>query len=131
MAVRLTRAGVALTVGIIILTGMIVGGLFILKNSGEQARREDAIEVAQQNLEKQSDNDTALNEGTPDKEPEADKSGDAGNETAPEEAPVTGTSPAPGALPQTGTGDTILALLAVAALAYAGASYYRSRHAAL
>ena len=53
MAVRITQAGVALTVGIIIVTGLIIGGFFWVKTAGEQARRDDAIKIAEQNLEKQ------------------------------------------------------------------------------
>lgn len=122
MAVRLTRAGVALTVGIIVLTGLIIGGLFWVKNSGDQARREDAIEIAEQNLEQQSNEEVSLNDGAAEEE-----QGDGGNETAPESTPETSTAPAPEALPATGAGDSLFALFIIAALAYAGTAYYRSR----
>ena len=42
MAVRITRAGVALTVGIIVVTGLIIGGLFWIRGAGQQAVDEGA-----------------------------------------------------------------------------------------
>ena len=59
MAVRITRAGVGLTIGIIILGLAVLGGLYLVKQRGEEARRDQAIQIAQQNLESQSNNGTA------------------------------------------------------------------------
>lgn len=63
MAVRITRAGVALTVGIIILTGLLIGGLLWVRHSGEQARRAEAVKIAEQQLQEQSNQDVSLNDG--------------------------------------------------------------------
>ncbi len=53
----------ALTVGIIVVTGLIIGGLFWIRGAGEQARQSEATKIAQQQLEEESRNDVALNEG--------------------------------------------------------------------
>lgn len=63
MAVRITGAGVALTVGIIVVTGLIIGGLFYARQSGEQARRNEATQIAKENQEQKEGEDVALNEG--------------------------------------------------------------------
>lgn len=128
MAVRITRAGVALTVGIILLTGLIVGGLLWAKNSGEQARREEALQIAEQNLEEQSRQDVALNEGDEDKQ-EAGEQGSSqqqGGSAAPA-IPGTGRDTATvETLPETGASDGLVVLLA-GILTYAGVALYRSR----
>lgn len=136
MAIRITQSGVALTVGIIVLTGLIIGGFFIVKNSGEQARREDAIKVAEQNLQEQSNNGVALNENsdsvtnestettedTPAKEETATES------TTPSTQPDTSSSTqATNELPQTGPVDQLVNLLAVTLLTFSGVSYVASQ----
>ncbi|MGH7218230.1 MAG: LPXTG cell wall anchor domain-containing protein [Candidatus Microsaccharimonas sp.] len=131
----MTRSGVALTVGIIILTGLIIGGLFIVKGQGEQARRDEAVKIAEKNLEDRSNEEVALNEGEEENSNESTTSGDNGEAT---EVPQTGTSNNSEStesgvtaeeLPQTGTGDT-LAVVGAGALTFAGVAYIRSRKVA-
>lgn len=130
MAVRITRAGVALTVGIILLTGLIIGGLLWAKSSGEQARREEALQIAEQNLEEQSRQDVALNEGDADaddeKPAEAGTSGQGSGEAAPTIPNGGQGSSSVETLPETGSNDGLVALLA-GILTYAGVALYRSR----
>lgn len=137
MAVRITRSGVALTVGIIILTGLIIGGLFLVKGQGEQARRDEAVKIAEKNLEERSNEEVALNEGEEENNGEStanDESNGATNGEA-TEVPQAGTSDTPEStesgvtaeeLPQTGTGDS-LAVVGAGALTFAGVAYLRSR----
>ncbi len=150
MAVHVTRAGVALTVGIILVTGLIVGGLLWVKNSGEQARRNDAIKVAEQNLQKNSDQGVALNKGD-------EKSGDtssgqqsgngsqsgnqSGQATTNQSAGSNQQSQQQGGsnsgqsstteLPQTGPSDNLMTFIVIALVTFAGVSYWRSRRSLL
>lgn len=144
MAVRITQAGVALTVGIIIVTGLIIGGFFWVKTAGEQARRDDAIKIAEQNLEKQSDKDIALNDGeASDKdanestkdEATSSENGTKTENTAGEDAADENTvnqgenaaeQPAT-ELPRTGPADQLMALLVTGLLTFSVASYLSSR----
>lgn len=137
MAVRITRAGVGLTVGIIVLALVVLGGLYLAKERGEQARRADAIEVAQQNLDAQSGTDTI----TPSVDGNTEESGTKNEEstesttnseastnqegTATEEST---TEQSPNELPQTGASETA-AIIAVALLTFASVSYIASRRA--
>lgn len=128
MAVRITRAGVALTVGIIVLTGIIVGGLLWAKEAGEQARREEAIKVAEQRLEEQSRDEVARDDS--DKTtPEAEQApGDEhANHDTPGQTPQTGADQsAVDTLPETGANDG-LAILVAAITTYSVVAYLRSR----
>ena len=124
MAVRITRAGVGLTVGIIILALVVVGGLLLVKERGEQARREDAIEIAQQNLESQSQEDPALT--PPAEEQPTDEGTDGSIATDGETANGATDEASPEELPQTGPADT-MAILVVAMLTFASVSYIVSR----
>ena len=141
MAVRITRAGVALTVGIIVLTGLLIGGLFWVRESGEQARRDEAVKIAEEKLEEQSGNDVALNEG--DEGSEATNEATEGNteqqpadestsEETGQDIPATGVDEPEQAdeLPQTGVAD-VAPFMALGLLTFAGVSYYRSRRVLL
>ena len=75
MAVYTKRTGLALTVGIIILSLVALGGLYLVKNQGEQARREEAVKVAEERLKAESEQEVALENG-------------AANESATEEVVV-------------------------------------------
>lgn len=125
MAVRVTRSGVALTVGIIIIGLLVLGGLYVVKQRGEQARREDAIQVAQENLESQSSQNGALNPGT-DSSDTATTPRDDGDRS--QQMPTGGNSNAatPGELPATGPTE-VASLFAVALLSFSMVAYAQSR----
>ena len=139
MAVRVTRAGVGLTIGIIILGLIVLGGLYLAKQRGEQARRDDAIEVAQETLEAQSevegitpsidgDAETQPSEEQQSSEETATENGTANEEATQTDDATDDDQVAVNELPATGAGETS-ALLAVAALSFAGVSYAASRRA--
>ena len=142
MAVRITRAGVALTVGIIVLTGLIIGGLFWVRQSGEQARRDEATKIAEQNLEEQSGNDVALNDDSKkndDNDKSKDESSSSSNDTSSttknesessstsESSNASSSSQSASELPQTGPAETGVAVIALGATTFAAVAYYRSR----
>lgn len=140
MAVRITRSGLGLTVGIIVLALVVLGGLYLVKERGEQARREESLKVAQQNLESQSQGESAVpstdgnNEtsGTSTEEstdgPEA--TGDSSETAGEGSSEVATTETSPNELPQTGPNDAA-ALLAISMLTFATVSYVASRRALL
>jgi len=134
MAVQLTRAGVALTVGIIVVTGLIAGGLLFVKHSGEQARHEEAVKIAEQNLEAQSNKEVALNNGKSDESDDkpSDKQTDKGSSKPANEAAGGSADGSVAAtvdeLPQTGASD-VSALLVIGAITYAAVLYGQSKRA--
>jgi FtsZ-interacting cell division protein ZipA len=128
MAIRqVTRAGVGLVVGIIILGLLVFGGLWLVRERGEQARREEAINIADQQLQQESGQDVALetnNEAT-----EAPAQSEATQGSGQPESPVTTTQPAAGPaatseLPQTGPETS---LIGIGLLSFAAVSFARSR----
>lgn len=104
MAVHITRTGVALTVGVIILGLAALGGLYAVKQHGEQARRDEAIAIAQQQLESESRQEVALNDGedSTKTQPAQDEQSNGGERS----------SDSTSELPQTGAGSAWTILLA-------------------
>lgn len=149
MAIRVTRAGMGLAVGIIILAGVLFGGLWLVKERGEQARRDEAVKVAEQNLEKQSNNQVAAQNDTKDEQNKDEQSTGTSDQSttqgATEQTDTTSTEEATGSsvanetsttgsasvateLPQTGPVESsLLTAIAIAAVTFAGVSYWRSR----
>lgn len=124
----MTRSGVALTVGIIIIGLLVLGGLYIVKQRGEQARREDAIEVAQQNLQENSQNG-ALTPGNNSAESNGNSDqSQAENNNQTEQMPSGGNGNAttPSELPATGPVE-VMPLLAIALLSFSAVAYVQSR----
>ena len=111
---RITRAGVALVLGIILLVGILWGVLYFAKERGEQARREEAIAIAEQQLTDESNGEIAIEveEAAEQPKPEQESSTAGGGASE---------------LPQTGPADTFVALFAIVALTVASASYVQSR----
>jgi FtsZ-interacting cell division protein ZipA len=130
MAIRqVTRAGVGLVVGIIILGALVLGGMWLVRERGEQARREEAITIADQQLRAESDQDIAI-------APPEDKNNDApakpeestttGQTESSNDSPVTATPPAAATeLPQTGPGA--ISIVGIGLLSFAVASFLHSR----
>lgn len=145
MAIRITQAGVALTVGIIGVIALIIGGLFYVKQNGEQARRQEAIEIAERTLQSQSESKSGDQSKGDDNADSRDTNPDAKDTNGTKDAsgtkdtqgtrdtqgtPGAGEStPTPGALPETGPGEAIASLVAIGALTYAVAAFWRSRAA--
>ena len=116
MAIRVTRTGVVLAVGILIGAVILFGLLQIVRDRGEQARREEAIAIAEENLKTESEQGIAI---------------EVKDEPSTEGA-ATESSPASGAeavatneLPQ--TGPEVGALVVVGFVTFALISYWRSR----
>jgi hypothetical protein len=109
---RITRAGIVFIGGIIVLAALIWGGIWLVRERGEQARRDEAVKVAQENLEEQSG--TITETVTNDEEEQTEASTQTPQPSAPAaELPA--------------TGGSFGALVAITALALAGAYYASSR----
>ena len=148
MAVRITRTGLGLTVGIIVLALVVLGGLYLAKERGEQARRADALEVAQQTLDAQSgtgaltpsiDGETeqsgtategsgAANGSTEESTAGSNGTGQSATSQAEQDTKPAGNTAqsSPSQLPQTGPVEGA-SIIAAALLAFSVASYTTSR----
>lgn len=153
--VRFTRTGVALAVGIIILTIALIAGLLYVKDRGEQARNQETLKVAEENLKSQANQDVALNSSNEEntqnenkdetKDESKDQSSTEGQETQETEDQTAdgaaGTNGTTGSadssntdgsvaaeLPQTGAADSLW-ILALGAVAFASVSFIRSKRA--
>ena len=146
MAIRITRPGILVAVSIIVMAGALIGGLLWAKHAGEQARRADAVKVAEERLKSESDRDVALNEGgkgsKSTSEGGSQGSGDTkqGSEQNSEQKDSTGSAdssqlPGTGAnngavqvgeLPQTGAGEFLASLVGLWFVVFAAVSYVRS-----
>lgn len=119
---QITRAGVVFVVGIIILIGLVFGGVWMVRERGEQARRQEAAKIAQQNLEEQSETDPSTQTGT-------NTGAVAVSEpTDPDTQTTTSTPPASNVLPETGA--DVSQIVSVTLVTLAVAYYVTSRRAA-
>lgn len=109
---RITRQGVVIFVGIILLGVAVTYGAGFLQERGEQVRREEAVRQAEEALAKQTEEAVEVSANTDE-------------QSGPEEVPVTGNSDA---LPHTGAGD-IYPIIVVIALTVAASYYVSSRRA--
>lgn len=125
---RLTRMGVFFAIGIVVLAGLVTGGIFLVRNHGEQVRRDEAVKIAEQNLKDQSDTSTKPVAVTDD----SNKAANSGANTAADPSTNAATtspdsSAAPAALPQTGIDGGRVLIVSILALSVA--FYVASRHA--
>lgn len=131
MAIRITRAGVGLTIGIILLGLVVLGGLYFVKQRGEVARRDQALEIAQQNLESQSQN--GANTLSPDEnnssstdENSSNGSSNGSSSTNSDDQASTNTPTPNSELPQTGPSD-VAPVLILGLLTFMSVSFLASR----
>lgn len=134
MAIRnVTRAGVGLVVGIIILGVLVWGGLSIVRDRGEQARQAEAIKIADEQLKTESEKGVALN---PDKDKDSNPktesqngisgSGSQGStSTAQPGGSTSGSASNAAELPK--TGPEAASIVALGLLTFATLSFVRSR----
>ncbi len=151
MAVQMTRAGVMLTIGIIILSLAALGGLYFVKQQGDAARREEAVKIANEKLAAESNQEVAITgddtatEGDTSTEStttaETDKAteggaaagggattGTSGNATGTDSLSQSGVTATE--LPQTGPAQNLATVLVLGALTFTGVTYLRSRKTA-
>ncbi len=118
---RVTRAGVGLVVGIIILAALVFAGLWFVRERGEQTRRDEAINIAEQQLQDMADDEVAIDVDESESTTET--------ETAPSDSETRGATtdnaPAATELPQ--TGPEVTPILAAGILTFAAVSFARSR----
>lgn len=108
---QITRTGIVFIVGIIVLAGLVFGGIWLVRDRGEQVRRQEEVKVAEQNLEEQSKTPVAAEAES--KSTEAPQA-----ETATDTATTTTSA---GELPETGAETMPIIVLALVSLA---AGYY-------
>jgi len=118
---RLTRTGILFVIGIVVLTGLVFAGIMFVRERGEQARRQEAVKIAEQNLESQSD--PATNPVAVEGEASA-----PGQVTETDEATtMVASTQTTEQLPQ--TGPELYSIVIVTLLAMTGAFYATSRRA--
>ena len=113
---RLTRRGVLFVAGIIVLAGLVFGGIYFVRERAEQARRAEAVKIAEQNLQDQSEGtgQSATETHPPAEETKDDQKESSGSST--DELPATGAE--------------LNHVVIITMLSLAGAFYVTSRRAA-
>ncbi len=128
---RVTRVGILFVIGVIVLGGLVVGGIYLAKHRGEQVRRDQAIAIAEKNLTSQSamtpSTTAAPSTESSDKSPAATHVGTAAT-GASASGSVASTGSAAAQLPQTGF-DGVGRLVIVTILSLSVAFYVASRRA--
>jgi len=128
---RITRAGILFIVGVLVLGGLVTGAIFLVKNHGEAVRRDQAVQIAEQNLKNESE--AASDPSTPaegtDGAEEVIPGGPEEETGATDTTTIAATGNTAEALPQTGPGDAS-SIAIVAILALSVAFYVASRRAA-
>ena len=136
MAVYTKRTGLALTVGIIILSLVALGGLYLVKNQGEQARREEAVKVAEERLKAESEQEVALENGAANESVTEEVVVEEESQAGSEQSAGSGTGAGQGnggnvaaaeELPQTGSSE-VLTAVALGVLTFSVATYAVSRN---
>ena len=122
---RLTRTGILFVIGVVVLAGLVFGGIVLVRQRGEQVRRDEAVKVAEQNLKEQSEVATVPADESSASESEAEAA--AAQEAAENAAGSNAAASATGQLPETGPADDFGRIIAVTILATSVAFYVSSR----
>jgi len=116
--VRVTRAGIIFIIVAIVLAIVVFASVSFVKQRGEQVRRDEAVDIAQQNLENEAQTPIAIAED-----------GESIETTSPpaEESASATSGSNTGELPQ--TGPELINVIVIALLAGAATYYVASRRA--
>jgi len=128
---RLTRTGILFVVGVVVLAALVFGGIVLVRQRGDQVRRDEAVKVAEQNLKNDSGVAVApgaesndANKATADTNTNADTSANTGTASTNSSA---ATAPSADQLPKTGPADDFGRIISVTILASSVAFYVASR----
>lgn len=116
---RITRAGIIFIIVAVALAALVFGGLYVAQQRGEQVRRDEAAEIARQNLENDSNKPVVIGEDQGVSNGVVD---DGRNDSQ------TDTGSTPEQLPE--TGGELSSLIAVFGITFAVSAYIVSRRAA-
>lgn len=116
---RITRAGIIFIVVVVALAALLFGGLYFAQQRGEQVRRDEAAEIARQNLENDSNQPVVIGED------EGVSNGVVDDDRTDEQTDGGAT---PAQLPE--TGGELTSLIAVFGITLAATAYIQSRRAA-
>ena len=130
---RVTRAGIGFVIVLIVLGLLVFAVVSYVQQRGEQARREEAAKIAQENLDSQSEQPVIADDGQSEEENPPQQSGSNSNtntntdEDTPDELSTTGKPVTPDVMPETGIGPA--EIIAVVALTASTAYFIASRRA--
>lgn len=116
---RVTRAGIIFIIVAVALAALVFGGLYIAQQRGDQARRDEAAEIARQNLENDSNQPVVIGE---------DENVSSGVVDDDDTDTQTDNGATPGQLPE--TGGELSSLIAIFGITFAVTAYMMSRRAA-
>jgi len=119
---RLTRRGVLFFAGVLILAGLLFGAIYFVHERAEQARRAEAVKIAEQNLEDQSQPATETT-------PAAEEGSNSNGAVAVNESEVTPSNEEAMVPELPATGADLQSLFIVTILALGSAFYITSRRA--
>lgn len=109
----------------LIAAALIIGGVLFVKNRAEQARRAEAVKIAQQQAE-----DQAADQATSSSDDESEADNGAGTTSNSDESePVAPAAQPATELPTTGPENSVLQLVAVTMLVMSSSLYLASRKA--
>ncbi len=113
--VRITRGGISFVIIAIALIAVVFGSVYTVQQRGEQVRREEALQIALDNLEKESAGPAVIATAPPKESPDTPTAGSG---------TTAGSSSAPAVLPQTGPTDWMIVplVLVTYALTYVAVS---------
>lgn len=116
---RVTRAGIIFIIVAVALAALVFGGLYFAQQRGEQVRRDEAAEIARQNLENDSNQPVVIGE---------DEGVSNGVVDGDRTDTDTDSGVTPGQLPE--TGGELTSIIAMFGITFATTAYIMSRRAA-
>lgn len=109
---RITRTGIVFIIGVVVLAALAFGAVWYVQQRGEQARRAEAVKIAEQNLTEQSK--TATN--SPTKVDDGSSEPTSSNGTHTDTQPTSSTTSTV-ELPATGTDASSIVVVTILSLA--------------
>ena len=130
---RVTRAGIGFAIVLVILGLLVFAVVSYVQQRWEQARREEAAKIAQENLDEQSEQPVIAEDEQTEEEKPANQNGSqpspqgGSSTTTPDELSQTGKQVVPEVMPETGIGPA--QLIAIVALTASTVYFIASRRA--
>jgi len=125
---RLTRTGILFVVGVVVLAALVFGGIVLVRQRGDQVRRDEAVKVAEQNLK--NDSGVAVAPAAESSDANKATTDTSANKGTASTNSAAATTPSADQLPKTGPADDFGRIISVTILASSVAFYVASRRTA-